>query len=412
MIGIVTTSPELRDALGGPPFTRLNLECRLMPDGAAVLAELERSQAALVVTSLTLPDMSGVELCRRVRAHPEWRRVRVMLATQGEEYTPDVGREAAAAGCDDVLEMTQSRQDIYDQMARLLRLPRRLARRITVDLMTQVEDLDESKAPVGGRRLFLRAGLLSAFSKARKAATATGRVVDLSKRGAKVLLEKRPTLSIGDRIRLNLSSPIDGEELSIDARVAWVGEREDTGGFPLGLRFKRLGDKERSVIRRLIQWDIVEEPEGLRVFIYGEVVEETEFGQLSARLHGRVSFDLGGVRYLNSTGILIWTRFLMDLRDVTEYSFVHCSTAFVLQASYTPALVGAGRIASFWLPTICAKCNQEDQILVEVATFRTLKEYLAGLPPCACGGRRELDEVPDRMLAFLAEHTANRPHPW
>ncbi|MBI5477931.1 MAG: response regulator [Deltaproteobacteria bacterium] len=412
MIGIVTTSSELRDALSGPPFTRLNLECRLATDGAAALAELERFQAALVVMSLKLPDMTGLELCRRVRERREWRHVRVMLATQREEYTPEVGRAAADAGCDDVLEMTLSRQAIYDQMARLLRLPRRLARRVTVDLVTEVEDLDNTKEPVGGRRLFLRAGLFSAVGRAPKGATATGRVVDLSERGAKVLVQRRPKLAIGDRIRLSLSSPVDGDDLRIDARVAWVGGRQEAGGYSLGLQFEQLGRKERSVIWRLIQWDIVEEPEGLRVIVHGEIVEETEFEQLSARLHGKVRFDLGGVRYLNSRGILTWTRFLMDLRDVTDYSFIHCSTAFVLQASFTPALVGAGRVASFWLPVVCPRCNQEDQTLAEVANFRTLKDLLAGLPPCRCGGRMELDEVPDRMLAFLEEHTANRPRPW
>jgi CheY-like chemotaxis protein len=412
MIGIVTTCPELRDALGGPPFTRLNLECRLAADGAAVLAELERFQAELMVTGLKLPDMTGLELCRRVRARQEWRRLRVVLATQGDELSPDVGREAAEAGCDDVLEMTQSRQEIYDQLARLLRLPRRLARRITVDLMTEVEDLEDTKEPAADRRFFLRAGLFSALGKGPKTSTAAGRVVDLSRRGAKVLVEKRPKLSIGDRIRLSLSSPIDGDDLSIDARVAWVGGRREAGGYPLGLQFDRLGKKERSVIRRLMQWDIVEEPDGLRVIIYGEIVEETEFGQLSARLHGKVRFNLAGVRYLNSSGILAWTRFLTDLRDVTDYSFIKCSTAFVLQASYSPALVGAGRIASFWLPVVCPKCNEEDQTLVEAAAFRSLKELLDGLAPCRCGGRMELDEVPDRMLAFLEQHRANQPHAW
>jgi hypothetical protein len=164
-----------------------------------------------------------------------------VLATERDEYSPDVGREAAEAGCDDVLELTQSRQEIYDQLARLLRLPRRLARRISVDLTTEVEDLDDAKEPAGGRRVFLRAGLLSAFGKPPKGPTAAGRVVDLSERGAKILVTKRPKLVIGDRIRLSLASPIDGDDLSMDARVAWVGGRRDEGGVPLGLQFERLG---------------------------------------------------------------------------------------------------------------------------------------------------------------------------
>ena len=48
-------------------------------DGARLL--VERSAPDLVVLDVMLPKMNGFEVCRRMRADPRWREIRVLMLT-------------------------------------------------------------------------------------------------------------------------------------------------------------------------------------------------------------------------------------------------------------------------------------------------------------------------------------------
>jgi two-component system phosphate regulon response regulator PhoB len=63
-------------------------------DGLALIARVE---PAVVLLDLMLPDVSGIEVCRRVRAEPASRRVGVMMLTaRGDEYDRILGFESGA----------------------------------------------------------------------------------------------------------------------------------------------------------------------------------------------------------------------------------------------------------------------------------------------------------------------------
>jgi len=53
-------------------------------DGVAALTEVRASQPDLVVADLSLPELSGAELIRRLRADPSTRSVKVALYTATE----------------------------------------------------------------------------------------------------------------------------------------------------------------------------------------------------------------------------------------------------------------------------------------------------------------------------------------
>src|SRR2546421_12388611 len=55
-------------------------------DGTTALALLEHSRPALIVTDLMMPEMSGFELIRRVRAMPEMEDI-LIIATSAEGTT-------------------------------------------------------------------------------------------------------------------------------------------------------------------------------------------------------------------------------------------------------------------------------------------------------------------------------------
>lgn len=65
--------------------------------GATALAEVKRQKPDLVVLDVMLPDISGIEVCRRLRRDDDTRRLPViMLTAKGEEVDRVVGFEVGA----------------------------------------------------------------------------------------------------------------------------------------------------------------------------------------------------------------------------------------------------------------------------------------------------------------------------
>src|SRR5690349_10585117 len=65
--------------------------------GGAALTELPRLAPAVVVLDLMLPDVSGTEVCRRLRADPALADAAVlMLTARGDEYDRVLGFEVGA----------------------------------------------------------------------------------------------------------------------------------------------------------------------------------------------------------------------------------------------------------------------------------------------------------------------------
>jgi hypothetical protein len=123
------------------------------------------------------------------------------------------------------------------------------------------------------------------------------------------------------------------------------------------------------------------------------------------RLSGRVEFDLGGVRYLNSSGVRNWITFLRRLGNVTEHSFIRCSVAFIAQASMVPAVLGRGRVVSLWAPYHCDRCDRTDERLLHVAALLDRSLGSKVTPPRfsvgQCGGELFFDDLPERYFAFV-----------
>ena len=87
--------------------------------GEAALAALRRAPPALVVLDLMLPDVSGTELCRMIRARPEWAGVLVlMLTAKGDEVDRIVGFEL---GADDYVTKPFSPRELVLRVRALLR---------------------------------------------------------------------------------------------------------------------------------------------------------------------------------------------------------------------------------------------------------------------------------------------------
>jgi DNA-binding response OmpR family regulator len=60
---------------------REGFDIAVAADGEAALQDLERSTPDLVVLDVMLPRLNGFEVCRRIRADPRFRSVRVLMLT-------------------------------------------------------------------------------------------------------------------------------------------------------------------------------------------------------------------------------------------------------------------------------------------------------------------------------------------
>lgn len=92
---VVDDEPQLTRVLRRSLMTQ-GYDVRVAGDGEFALQTLRDWPAALVITDLAMPNMSGLELCRRLRATSEV--PIIVLSVRGEEKTKV---EALDAGADD-----------------------------------------------------------------------------------------------------------------------------------------------------------------------------------------------------------------------------------------------------------------------------------------------------------------------
>lgn len=68
--------------------------------GEEALQAIDRDRPSLVVLDLRLPGLSGLDVARRIRAHPDPVTASTVLLACSASIQPEVRTEALAAGCD------------------------------------------------------------------------------------------------------------------------------------------------------------------------------------------------------------------------------------------------------------------------------------------------------------------------
>lgn len=115
---VVEDEPDLAELVA------LNLrgaghEVTVSHDGNTALAEIQRNQPDLVVLDVMLPDVSGIEVCRRLRRCPQTVRLPViMLTARSDEVDRVVGFEV---GADDYVPKPFSPRELVLRVEAILR---------------------------------------------------------------------------------------------------------------------------------------------------------------------------------------------------------------------------------------------------------------------------------------------------
>jgi DNA-binding response OmpR family regulator len=131
---------------------RHDLDVTVAPDGERGLAALRRGRFDVVLLDVMLPGIDGLEVCRRIRAAPEWVTLPVlMLTARGDDVDKIVGLEL---GADDYLAKPFNPRELLARIRAVLRrgaaAPR--ARFTAGDLAI---DYDAREVTLSGRRVVL-----------------------------------------------------------------------------------------------------------------------------------------------------------------------------------------------------------------------------------------------------------------
>ena len=129
------------------------LDVTVVPDGERGLAALRRARFDVVLLDVMLPGVDGLEVCRRIRAAPEWSALPIlMLTARGEDVDKIVGLEL---GADDYLAKPFNPRELLARIRAVLRrgvTPPGGARFAAGGLIV---DFDARDVTVSGRRVVL-----------------------------------------------------------------------------------------------------------------------------------------------------------------------------------------------------------------------------------------------------------------
>jgi DNA-binding response OmpR family regulator len=97
---------------------REGFDTAVAADGEAALQALEKAPPDLVILDVMLPRMNGFEVCRRIRADPRWRSLRIlMLTAKGRDTEVEKG---LGLGADAYVTKPFSTKDLVAQIRALV----------------------------------------------------------------------------------------------------------------------------------------------------------------------------------------------------------------------------------------------------------------------------------------------------
>ncbi len=119
---VVDDTPEIR-RLYGAFLRRSGMSVAQAAGGHAALVAVRGVTPDLVVTDITMPEMGGLELCRRLRTNPATRDVPIVVVS-GDALAE--GTAAWEAGCNALLGKPCSAAVLVATVERLLTADRRM----------------------------------------------------------------------------------------------------------------------------------------------------------------------------------------------------------------------------------------------------------------------------------------------
>ncbi|MFO0783848.1 MAG: response regulator [Phycisphaerales bacterium] len=154
---VVEDEPEIAELIRFH-LDRDGLPANVVHSGRHALESIKRSPPDLVVLDLMLPDVGGLEICRRLKQQPDTRDIPVVMVTaRGEESDVVTGLEL---GADDYVVKPFSPRVLMARIRAVLRRGQEMAAAPLDNRITRLEgqlviDPDRHKVVAGGQALDL-----------------------------------------------------------------------------------------------------------------------------------------------------------------------------------------------------------------------------------------------------------------
>ena len=130
-----------------------DVDVTIAADGERGLCLLNRGKFEVILLDLMLPGVDGLEVCRRIRAAPEWSALPIlMLTARGEDVDKIVGLEL---GADDYLAKPFNPRELLARVRAVLRRGSPETPRARLVAGGLAVDLDAREVTVDGRRVVL-----------------------------------------------------------------------------------------------------------------------------------------------------------------------------------------------------------------------------------------------------------------
>ena len=94
-------------------------ELAMAENGVEALDKIKEIKPDLVLLDIMMPQMDGIECCRRIKADEVTREIKVVMVTTKSEY--EKVKEAFAAGCDDYVTKPINRVELLSKLKELLK---------------------------------------------------------------------------------------------------------------------------------------------------------------------------------------------------------------------------------------------------------------------------------------------------
>lgn len=245
---VVDDEPAVRQMMARL-LQRQRYEVTTAADGESAFRAVRRNRPDVILLDVQMRGLSGFEICRRLKAHPETRLIPVVLVTGLHGREDRI--QGISAGADDVLSKPVDPQELYARVASLVRCKQFTdeldsAQGVIVTLALTIEGRDPYTnghcqrvaryATVLGASLRLPDGLLAAVRSG-------GFLHDLGKIAVPDAILLKAGRLTDDERRLMQQHPVVGDHLCSGLRslqdvrpiIRSHHERYDGSGYPDGL---------------------------------------------------------------------------------------------------------------------------------------------------------------------------------